>query len=123
VGLSYITLGQPLSTFSGGEKQRLKIASLIAQSAKQSTLLILDEPTTGLHYADIQKLLNLFTFLISKGYSIIVIEHHLDVIRLSDWIIDMGPTGGPQGGTITAQGPLAAIQAANCLTGKFLHTS
>jgi excinuclease ABC subunit A len=105
VGLGYVKLGQPLSTFSGGEAQRLKLASNLdfAQEG-QSKLFIFDEPTTGLHFDDIKKLLNCFDTLIESGNSVLVIEHNLEVIKMADYIIDIGPEGGDEGGRIVAIG-------------------
>lgn len=104
VGLGYIKLGQPTSTLSGGETQRLKLSSFIASSSEPSTLFIFDEPTTGLHFHDIQKLLRAFNLLIENGHSVIVIEHNLDVIKSADYIIDLGPEGGEQGGELIFSG-------------------
>src|SRR5256886_7637693 len=101
VGLNYLTLGQPLSTLSGGECQRIKLAS---ELHKQGSIYVMDEPTTGLHLSDIDRLLTIMNRLVDGGNTVIVIEHHLDVIRHSDWIIDMGPEGGPKGGTVIFEG-------------------
>ena len=109
VGLEYIELGQPATTLSGGESQRVKLSSELAKRATGDTVYILDEPTTGLHFADIQKLLNVLSLLVEKGNSVFVIEHNLDVIKNADWIVDMGPEGGDKGGEIIASGTLSDI--------------
>jgi len=104
VGLGYITLGQSSSTLSGGESQRVKLASFLAHEKDHPTLFIFDEPTTGLHFHDIRKLLDSFDALISRGHSIIVIEHNMEVIKSADWIIDLGPEGGEKGGYLIFAG-------------------
>lgn len=122
VGLDYLTLGQPLSTLSGGESQRLKLASCLSTSKRNGSLLIMNEPTTGLHPVDVARLLECFDGLLSVGHSLVVIEHHLDVIRHADHIIDIGPEAGPGGGQIVASGSVAEI--ADCpesLTGQILR--
>jgi excinuclease ABC subunit A len=122
VGLGYLTLGQPTITLSGGESQRLKLAQHIGQSEKRKTLFIFDEPTTGLHMADIELLLTTFGKLLSQGHSIIVIEHNLDLIQHADYIIDLGPEGGEEGGRIVEKGSLNTIMASQqSYTGKFLR--
>ena len=121
VGLSYIKLGQPAPTFSGGESQRIKIASELSKSTISNNLYILDEPTTGLHFADIEKLLKALYKLVEKGNTVIVIEHNLDVIRNSQYIIDLGPEGGEKGGYLVYQGELEGIKnVKNSWTGKYL---
>jgi excinuclease ABC subunit A len=122
VGLGYIKLGQPSNTLSGGEAQRIKLAShLSAQKDKKHTLFIFDEPTTGLHYADISKLLNCFNLLLERNNSIVIIEHNLEVIKCADHIIDLGPEAGDKGGEIIAAGtPEEIIENENSWTGKFL---
>jgi excinuclease ABC A subunit len=118
VGLGYLTLGQTHDTFSGGEAQRLKLASKLH---KKGEIFVLDEPTSGLHFADIEKLLSLLNKIIANGNSVIVIEHNLDVIKQSDWIIDMGPFGGEKGGNIVAEGmPIEVSKNKNSVTGKYL---
>lgn len=122
VGLGYITLGQASSTLSGGEAQRIKLASFLTKgNASSNTLFIFDEPTTGLHFHDIRKLLNAFTALINNGNTIIVIEHNPEVIKCADWIIDLGPEGGDEGGHLVFEGtPEDLIACQNSLTGKYL---
>jgi len=109
VGLGYLTLGQPLSTLSGGENQRLRLALALGERSAAGKLLVLDEPTTGLHPADIEVLISCLEQLLDAGGSVLVIEHNLDVIRRADHVIDVGPEGGPGGGRIVAEGPPEAI--------------
>lgn len=121
VGLDYMELGQPATTLSGGEAQRVKLASELAKRASGNTVYILDEPTTGLHFADIQKLLNVLRMLVDKGNSVFIIEHNLDVIKNADWIIDLGPEGGDSGGELIAEGTVKEIKKAkNSYTGEYL---
>ena len=122
IGLGYLRLGQPATTLSGGEAQRIKIAAHLASFGGERLLYILDEPTTGLHFDDIAKLLAAFRKLIEAGHTLLVIEHNLDVIKTADWIVDLGPEGGDQGGTVVAAGTPEAI-AAHPLshTGRFLQ--
>jgi excinuclease ABC subunit A len=121
VGLGYVKLGQSATTLSGGEAQRVKLAKELARVATGDTVYILDEPTTGLHFADIQKLLDVLHRLTDAGNTVIVIEHNLDVIKTADWIIDLGPEGGDEGGYIVAQGtPEEMAQVAGSNTGQFL---
>jgi excinuclease ABC subunit A len=121
VGLGYLRLGQSATTLSGGEAQRLKLAAHLTTQANEGVLYIFDEPTTGLHFDDIQKLLTAFRKLIDGGASILVIEHNLDIIKSADWIIDLGPEGGEQGGRVVATGtPEQVARNAHSHTGKFL---
>ncbi len=123
VGLGYVRLGQPAPTLSGGEAQRVKLASELQKRSTGKTVYILDEPTTGLHFEDINKLIGVINGLVDKGNSVIVIEHNLDVIKTSDWIIDMGPEGGNGGGTIVAEGTPEQVAAVEeSYTGEFLRT-
>ena len=121
VGLGYIKLGQPAPTLSGGEAQRVKLATELSRRATGKTLYLIDEPTTGLSFYDVHKLMDVIQRLVDKGNSIIVIEHNLDVIRCSDWIIDMGPEGGNRGGEIIAMGtPEEIALDSNSYTGNYL---
>ena len=121
VGLGYLTLGQASTTISGGEAQRVKLAAELAKRDTGKTLYVLDEPTTGLHFEDIKVLMNVLNKLVEKGNTVLIIEHNLDVIKMADWIIDMGPEGGDRGGQIVCQGtPEAVAQCAESYTGKYL---
>lgn len=121
VGLGYLKLGQPATTLSGGEAQRIKLAAHLSQKNQQNILFLLDEPTTGLHFDDISKLLNTFERLIERGASVLVIEHNLDVINHADWIIDLGPEGGDAGGKIITEGtPKQVADCSSSYTGRFL---
>ena len=121
VGLGYIRLGQPATTLSGGEAQRVKLATELSKRSTGRTLYILDEPTTGLHSADIHKLMNVLQLLVNGGDTVVVIEHNLDVIKVADYLIDLGPEGGNGGGTIVATGtPEEVCKVAASYTGKFL---
>ena len=121
VGLGYIRLGQPATTLSGGEAQRVKLASELAKRPTGHTIYILDEPTTGLHFEDIRRLLSVLSRLVDQGNSVLVIEHNLDVIKTADWIIDMGPEGGDAGGLVVASGvPEEVAQVSGSHTGRFL---
>jgi excinuclease ABC subunit A len=122
VGLSYIKLGQPATQLSGGEAQRVKLASELSRRATGRTLYILDEPTTGLHFADIEKLLAILQRLVDGGNTVMVIEHNLDVVKSADWIIDMGPEGGSGGGMVIAQGtPEMVVTTPGSFTGDYLR--
>ena len=113
VGLGYITLGQSATTLSGGEAQRIKLAKELSKRSTGKTLFVLDEPTTGLHFADIELLLNVLNRLKDQGNTIVVIEHNLDVVKTADWIIDLGPEGGSDGGNIVATGTPEEIAKLN----------
>ena len=123
LGLGYITLGQSSTTLSGGEAQRVKLAYELAKIKRGAhNLYILDEPTTGLHLSDIQKLLDCLYRLVDNGHTVIVIEHNLDVIKCADYIIDMGPEGGSGGGYVVAQGtPEEIVKCDDSYTGKYLR--
>ena len=121
VGLSYIRLGQPSTELSGGEAQRIKLASELSKRSTGRTVYILDEPTTGLHFADVHKLTEILRRLTEEGNTVIVIEHNLDVIKTADYIIDIGPEGGDRGGTVVAYGtPEEVAKNSRSYTGKYL---
>ena len=121
VGLGYIKLGQSSTTLSGGEAQRVKLASELSKRGTGKTLYILDEPTTGLHFADVQKLLDVLNRLVNLGNTVVVIEHNMDIIKNSDWLIDLGPEGGDEGGRIVTAGtPLDVSKSHGSYTGKYL---
>jgi len=122
VGLDYIKLGQPATTLSGGEAQRIKLAKELGKIATGRTLYILDEPTTGLHFADIEKLLEVLQRLADAGNTVLVIEHNLDVIKQADWIVDLGPEGGEAGGEVIATGtPEQVAEVDRSATGQYLR--
>ncbi len=122
VGLDYIELGQPATTLSGGEAQRVKLSLELSKRATGKTLYILDEPTTGLHFADLEKLLTVLKMLVSRGNTVLVIEHNLDVVKNADWVIDLGPEGGDKGGEVVAVGTAQEVSAnKNSYTGMFLR--
>jgi excinuclease ABC subunit A len=122
VGLGYLRLGQAATTLSGGEAQRLKLAAELSRKATGRTLYLLDEPTTGLHFHDVAKLLEVLFKLRATGNTLLVIEHNLDVIKTADWIIDLGPEGGQGGGRIVAEGPPEVVaQCEASHTGRFLR--
>jgi excinuclease ABC subunit A len=121
VGLGYVQLGQPATTLSGGEAQRVKLATELSRRATGKTLYLIDEPTTGLSFYDVHKLLDVLQRLVDKGNSILVIEHNLDVIRCSDWVIDLGPEGGDKGGELIAVGtPEEVAKNPRSYTGQYL---
>ena len=121
VGLGYMALGQSSTTLSGGEAQRVKLASELGKPMRLHTLYVLDEPTTGLHFADISKLMDVLRSLVERGNTVVVIEHNLDVVKIADWIIDLGPEGGEAGGTVVAEGtPEEVARAKGSYTGEFL---
>jgi len=121
VGLSYIKLGQPAPTLSGGEAQRIKLSSELSKRQTGQTVYILDEPTTGLHFADIERLLTILRKLVNYGNTVIIIEHNLDVIKNVDWVIDLGPEGGDKGGKVIAEGTPANIaKIKSSYTGQYL---
>ena len=121
VGLGYIHLGQSAPTLSGGEAQRIKLSKELSKKATGKTLYILDEPTTGLHFEDIKKLLQVLQMLVEQGNTVVVIEHNLDVIKTADYVVDLGPEGGDGGGEIIATGtPEEIVKVARSYTGKYL---
>ena len=122
VGLGYVRLGQSAPTLSGGEAQRVKLASELQKRSTGRTVYVLDEPTTGLHFEDISKLIKVLSGLVDKGNTVIVIEHNLDVIKTADWVVDMGPEGGNGGGLVVAEGtPEEVAGVPTSHTGKFLR--
>src|SRR5207253_11379989 len=122
VGLGYIRLGQPATQLSGGEAQRVKLSTELSRRDTGSTLYILDEPTTGLHFADVEKLLDVLHRLVDSGNTVIVIEHNLDVLKTADYVIDLGPEGGKAGGEVIAEGtPEAVTRVRRSFTGRYLR--
>jgi excinuclease ABC subunit A len=122
VGLGYIRLGQPATQLSGGEAQRVKLSTELSRRDTGKTLYVLDEPTTGLHYADVERLLAVLHRLVDHGNTVVVIEHNLDVLKTADWIIDLGPEGGDRGGYVVAEGtPEGLALAPNSYTGEYLR--
>jgi excinuclease ABC subunit A len=120
VGLGYVHLGQPATTLSGGEAQRVKLATELSRRATGRTLYVLDEPTTGLHFADVEKLLHVLHRLVESGNTVVVIEHNLDVVKTADWVIDLGPEGGTRGGLIVAAGTPETVAVSGTPTGEYL---
>ena len=121
VGLGYLELGQSATTLSGGEAQRIKLSAELGKRDSGRTLYVFDEPTTGLHFADIENLLKIMHRLVDRGNSVLVIEHNLDVIKTADWVIDLGPEGGERGGEVIARGtPEDIARNAKSFTGKYL---
>jgi excinuclease ABC subunit A len=124
VGLGYLRLGQPATTLSGGEAQRLKIARELAQAGKREgrKLYLLDEPTTGLHMDDVRVLIQVLDRLVDAGHTVVVIEHHMDIVKRADWVVDLGPEAGEHGGLVVAQGtPEQVAQVAESHTGRYLR--
>jgi excinuclease ABC subunit A len=122
VGLGYIRLGQPAPTLSGGEAQRVKLASELSRRPTGHTMYILDEPTTGLHFEDVRRLLEVLARLVEHGNTVVVIEHNLDVIKCADWIVDLGPEGGHRGGRVVAEGtPEQVAKTTGSYTGEVLR--
>jgi excinuclease ABC subunit A len=124
VGLGYMHLGQQATTLSGGEAQRIKLASELSRASTGRTLYILDEPTTGLHFDDVKRLLGVLNRLVEKGNTVLVIEHNLDMIKSADWVIDLGPEGGDRGGEVVAVGtPEEVARVKKSYTGQYLTKS
>jgi excinuclease ABC subunit A len=120
VGLGYIRVGQPATTLSGGEAQRVKLSKELSRRATGRTLYVLDEPSVGLHAADVHKLIEVLQRLVDSGNSVIIIEHNMDIIKVADWIIDLGPEGGDRGGKLIAQGtPEQVMKVNKSYTGKY----
>ena len=122
MGLGYVRLGQPAPTLSGGEAQRVKLATELARRPTGHTLYVLDEPTTGLHFEDVRKLLEVLHRLVDQGNTVLTIEHNLDVVKTADWVIDMGPEGGRRGGQIVAEGTPESVAKRETATGVALRS-
>jgi excinuclease ABC subunit A len=123
VGLGYVKIGQPATTLSGGEAQRVKLAKELSRRATGRTLYVLDEPSVGLHAADVHKLIEVLQRLVDTGNSVLIIEHNLEIIKVSDWIIDLGPEGGDRGGELVAEGtPEQVVEIPGSYTGSFLKS-
>ena len=121
IGMGYITLGQSATTLSGGEAQRIKLAKALGSTKHKNTLFVLDEPTTGLHFHDEVKLLNLLNQLVDQRNSVVIIEHNTNILSYCDWIIELGPKGGPKGGNIISEGtPKEVMKNPNSIIGEFL---
>jgi excinuclease ABC subunit A len=120
VGLGYLSLGRRSTTLSSGEAQRVKLARDLAQPARKPTLYIFDEPTRGLHFVDVEQLIGILHQLVHDGHSVIVVEHNMDVVRNADWIVDLGPGSGPDGGKVVATGTPEQIRRSGTATGKHL---
>src|SRR5581483_4586731 len=121
VGLGYVKIGQPAPTLSGGEAQRIKLSRELSRTQTGKTLYVLDEPTTGLHFEDVRRLLDVLARLVDAGNTVVVIEHHLDVIKCADYVVDLGPGGGDSGGKVVAEGtPEALAKAKSSVTGPYL---
>jgi excinuclease ABC subunit A len=122
VGLGYLALGQPSNTLSGGEAQRVKLAAELAREGAGHTFYLLDEPTTGLHFEDVRRLVEVLDQLVAAGHTVVVVEHDLEVIKCADWVLDLGPGAGRDGGRIVAEGPPEAIAACEAShTGRYLR--
>jgi excinuclease ABC subunit A len=123
LGLNYLALGQSFRTLSSGEIQRLRLVSDLASPSKETTLYLLDEPSAGLHFQDISKLLRILHRLVEQGHSIFMIEHHLDLLQQADWLIELGPEGGPKGGQLLFTGPPKKISETDTPTGRIFNKS
>ena len=122
VGLGYVRVGQPATTLSGGEAQRVKLSKELSRRATGRTLYVLDEPSVGLHAADVHKLIEVLQRLVDSGNSVLIIEHNLDIIKVADWLIDLGPEGGDRGGELIAEGaPDQVMKVKGSYTGKYLR--